>query len=71
MSDLIEALQILLKYRNEEYPTHCEHDILCIMGITKDEVSYEDRARLDELGFTYLSDACGEPGWASFKFGKA
>jgi hypothetical protein len=71
MKDLIEALQIFLKYRNEEWPTHCEHYILCIMGVTKDEVSEEDQKRLDELGFTYLDDACGEPGWASFKFGSA
>jgi hypothetical protein len=49
----------------------CEHYILCIMGVTKDEVSEEDQKRLDELGFTYLDDACGEPGWASFKFGSA
>lgn len=33
MSDLIEALQILLKYGNPKKPTHCEHDILIIGGI--------------------------------------
>jgi len=71
MLDLIEALQIFAKYRNEQFPTHCEHDILCIMSITQDEVSEEDQQRLDELGFLYLDDACGEPGWASFRFGRA
>lgn len=71
MKDLIEALQIFLKYKDPEWPTHCEHDILCIMGVTFDEVSDEDKKRLDELGFVWLEDACGEPGWASFKFGSA
>jgi hypothetical protein len=29
MKELIEALQIFLKYRNETWPTHCEHDKRC------------------------------------------
>jgi hypothetical protein len=29
MSKLIEALQIFLQYADEQWPTHCEHDILC------------------------------------------
>lgn len=71
MKDLIEALQIFLKYKNPTYPTHCEHDIMCIMDVTKEEVSEEDKKRLDELGFNWTEDAAGEPGWASFKFGSA
>lgn len=71
MKDLIEALQIFLKYKDEEWPVHCEHDILCIMGVTYEEVSEEDRKRLDELSFVWLEDACGEPGWASYRFGSA
>lgn len=68
MADLIEALQIFLKYRNEEWPTHCEHDQLMIMGVTKDEVSAEDAKRLDELGFIY---ADGDDCWLSFRYGSA
>jgi len=30
MDDLIKALQILRKYGNPKYPTHCEHDTLYI-----------------------------------------
>ena len=33
MEDLIKALQILLKYGNPKYPTHCEHDELSFHGI--------------------------------------
>ena len=33
MEDLIKALQILLKYGNPSYPTHCEHDELRVHGI--------------------------------------
>ncbi len=66
MKNLIEALIIFLKYKNEEFPTHCEHDILYVVGITKDEVSEEDQKRLDELDFIY-----DEEGWISFKYGSA
>jgi hypothetical protein len=51
MSDLIEALQILLKYGNPRNPTHCSHDELRIMEIDPCTVSAEDRARLSVLGF--------------------
>ncbi|MDD5008563.1 MAG: hypothetical protein PHC68_09245 [Syntrophorhabdaceae bacterium] len=73
MKDLIEALQIFLKYKNETYPTHCEHDVMYIMDVTKEEVSEEDRKRLGELGFIYDEDSdegAGE-GWMSFKYGSA
>lgn len=50
MKDLIEALQIFLKYGNPEYPTHCEHDKLTVC-IDPADVSEEDKARLEELGF--------------------
>jgi hypothetical protein len=66
MKDLIEALTIFLKYKNEQWPTHCEHDVLYVVGIGFDEVSEEDRKRLDELGF--IGD---EDGWNSFRFGSA
>ena len=51
MSDLIKALQILLKYGNPNYPTHCEHDILTICGIDPNDVSAKDKEELEGLGF--------------------
>lgn len=68
MKNLIEALTIFVKYQDRECPTHCEHDVLYIMGITRDEVSENDRARLDQLGFIWSeSDDC----WISFEYGSA
>lgn len=67
MEDLIEALTIFLKYKNEKRPTHCEHDVLMIMGVDKN-VTQEDETRLDELGFRWnTSEDC----WYSYKFGSA
>lgn len=51
MEKLIEALQILLKYGNPKYPTHCEHDVLYITDIDPNLISKEDILKLDELGF--------------------
>jgi hypothetical protein len=51
MEKLIEALQIFLKYGNPEYPTHCEHDVLYVYYVKPQDVSEEDIAKLDELGF--------------------
>ena len=51
MEDLIKALQILLKYGNPKYPTHCEHDELNICGIDPELISEEDKKTLEELGF--------------------
>ena len=70
MDQLIEALTLFRKYRNEQWPTHCEHDVLMIMGVTKDEVTEEDQKRLGELGFIWSED--GEGGcWKSYRFGRA
>ena len=67
MSDLIEALNIFLKYGDPKYPTHCEHDELTICGIHPEEVSEKDKNRLDELGFFV-----GEyDAFKSFRFGSA
>jgi hypothetical protein len=68
MEQLIKALQIFLKYKNETCPTNCVHDALLIMGITYDEVSEEDKKELETLHF-YWSDEydC----WASGHFGSA
>lgn len=68
MNDLIKALTIFMKYKNEAYPTHCEHDILMIMGVGKKEMSQEDTEEVTKLGFHWSSEYdC----WASFKFGSA
>jgi hypothetical protein len=68
MEKLIEALQIFLKYRNETYPTHCEHDILMISRITEDEVSQDDKKRLNDLEFNWNSEyEC----WTSYRYGSA
>jgi hypothetical protein len=67
---LIEALTLLLKYGNPAYPTHCEHDVLYIVGIEPSEVSDEDKAKLDELGF-FVSDEDGFEHFRSYRFGSA
>jgi hypothetical protein len=68
MKDLIEALQILLKYGNPDNPTHCEHDVLWICGIDPSTVSEEDVQKLDELGFHIdESDDC----FKSYRYGSA
>lgn len=66
MRDLIEAIEIFLKYTGEDvqYPTFCEHDALHFA--IDINVSDEDRLRLDKLGFMENQD---EGGWVSFRFG--
>jgi len=68
MKDLIEALQILLKYANDDRnPTHCEHDQLYVgCGIELKKVTKEDINRLDELGFFWSDE---DEGFISFRFG--
>ncbi len=70
MEDLIKALQIFLKYGNPKYPTHCEHDKLTISDIDPADVSDEDKAELDRLGFI-VGDEYGEQMFYSFRFGSA
>lgn len=68
MSDLIKALTIFQKYKDLQWPTHCEHDVLYIMGVTQDEVSDDDKRELESLGFIWGgSDDC----WLSFRYGSA
>ncbi len=65
MNDLIEALQIFAKYSNEEWPTHCEHDILMISDVQND-ISQEDKDKLEKLGFHWSDEFdC----WVSYRFG--
>jgi hypothetical protein len=66
MKNLIEALTIFLKYGDEPYQTHCEHDELWICGYDDAEISEEDTAKLEELGFSNYGD-----GWKSFRYGSA
>ena len=66
MKELIEALQIMLKYGDVPFPTHCEHDELRVYpAVSPSEFSPEDLARLDELSFTPDS----EEGFISFRYG--
>lgn len=54
MNKLIEALQFLLQFMkdpDEEFPTHCEHDILYICGVDFSKMSLEDARKLDNYGF--------------------
>ena len=70
MENLIKALQIFLKYGNPTYPTHCEHDVLYVVGISPDIVSDEDKAELEELGFLWKEpDAGAEDTFYSFRYG--
>lgn len=68
MNDLIKALLIFQKYKNKDYPTICDHDILIVHSITEEEVSEEDNKELKNLGFEWDDD---EGYWYSFKFGSA
>ena len=68
MSDLIKALTILLKYGDPRNPTYCTHDEMWICGISPGDVSDEDKAVLDELGF-FVDD--GDDCFKSYRFGSA
>lgn len=65
MKDLIEALNVFLKYGNPTYPTNCSHDELYV-DINPNDVSEEDKNRLDELGFFVNEEL---EGFSSYKFG--
>ena len=67
LSNLIRALTILKKYGDPNYPTHCENDVLTICDIYPDDVSAEDKAQLEELGFIVSGDNC----FVSFSYGSA
>ncbi len=65
MKDLIEALTILSKYEDTDFPTHCEHDVLYVC-VDPQKVSAEDQRRLKELSFT-ADESAGF--FRSFRFG--
>lgn len=56
MKDLIEALNIFLKYGDYSNPTHCEHDVLWVVGYNPEDFTEDDMKRLKELGFFYAED---------------
>jgi len=65
MKDLIEALNIFIKYGGDVYsPFYCLHDELVICGVDATTVSEEDIERLDKLGFFITDDY-----FTSFRFG--
>jgi len=65
MKDLIEALQIFLKYSDTDYPTNCTHDCLYV-DVDPELVSDEDKVHLSELSFDPDEDS---PGFYSYRFG--
>ena len=68
MQGLIDALNIFLKYKNSDFPTHCEHDVMMIMDIERDEVSSTDINTLENLGFWWDEQYdC----FASYRYGSA
>lgn len=62
MQDLIQALELALKY-DKRAATHCEHDVLYIV-MDNSSVSPEDEALFDKLSFNKSDD-----GYESFRFG--
>ncbi len=64
MKELIEALQIFLKYGNPSHPTNCSHDELAICGYDGELFSKEDIQRLEELGFDWNGEY-----FYSYKYG--
>lgn len=69
MKDLIEALTIFEKYqKSTKWPTGCEHDVLYIMGVGKDDPSTEEKERLEALGFIWIEN---DESWGSYRFGSA
>ena len=73
LKQLIEALQIIDKYSDGlNGQTHCEHDVMCVVGVDPEKVTAEDLARLDELGFQPRDEFNnGEVYFTSYRWGSA
>lgn len=69
LSNLVKALNIVLKYGDIERPTYCEHDELLLL-VDPSVISQEDITALDELGF-FISGKSGEQFLKSFCYGSA
>jgi hypothetical protein len=68
MDELIQALEIFKKYKNLDYPTICEHDVLLIVGVEQSEVTENDILTLENLGFKWMQEYdC----FGSYKYGSA
>lgn len=67
MKDLIEALNIFLKYGNPAHPFHCERYYLHV-DIKANLVSEEDKLRLKKLGF-FPDEEHDTGGFDSYKYG--
>lgn len=65
LSELIEALQIFLKYGDVQFPTHCEHDELTVC-VDPNVVSDEDKKKLLSMGFFEDDDH-----FTSYRYGSA
>lgn len=65
LSELIQALQIILKYGDTQYPTNCVHDALYVFPAQ--QVSEEDIIKLEALGFIPDDDIVES--FISYKFG--
>ena len=65
MEDLIEALRIFSKYTDSKYPTKCEHEELYVNCVKPKDVTPEDLAELEKLGFVPFQDFA----FVSFRFG--
>ncbi|MCP5019601.1 MAG: hypothetical protein GY938_30610 [Ketobacter sp.] len=70
MEDFIKAMRLFQKYmeKDDRTPFHCEHDVLGVCCVKPDDVSAEDKATLDDLGF-FVSNEWGDPVFFSFRFG--
>lgn len=60
MKELVEALQILMKYDPDGSVGGANHDIIYLSYVDPEKVSAEDAKRLEELG-CHIQD-----GWCKF-----
>ena len=68
MEDLIKALRIFEKYCDDyhrKFPFCCEHGIIIMNGVGKDDVSSEDLVELHKLGWDPYEDF----GFCSYRYG--
>lgn len=70
MKELIEALNIFLKYTGDaRWPFHCEHEILYVTASEGLDIDSADADRLVELGFEF--DAEEYNCWYSYRYGSS
>lgn len=68
LSEIVEILQIVLKYGDTLWPTICVRDKPWICNVDVEAITAEDRVRLEELGLRY-NDA--DKSYTSYAFGSA